>query len=119
MLTPILLFSALFAVSMDYEVLILSRVREVYDRTGDNVAAVEAGLGNSGRTVLGAAFVMLSVFGAYAFSHLQPLRELGLGLSFAILLDATIVRLLVVPAALLVMGRWNYWPFDKGRPPVS
>lgn len=113
-LTVTLILSLLFALSMDYEVFILARIREAYDRTRDPVQAILDGLGGSGRVILGAAMVMLSVFVPYMLVEVRGLQELGLGLSVALLVDATLVRLVLVPAAMRVMGSWNYWVPGRG-----
>lgn len=114
MMTPAILLTVLFALSMDYEVMILSRIREAYDRTGDNRTAILEGLGQSGKVVVGAAAIMFSVFAAYLFSDISPMREVGLALATAILVDATVVRLALLPSAMMLMGRWNYWsPWHK------
>ncbi len=109
MMTPAILLTVLFALSMDYEVMILSRIREAYDRTGDNRTAILEGLGQSGKVIVGAAAIMFSVFAAYLFSDISPMREVGLALATAIAVDATIVRLALLPSAMILMGRWNYW----------
>ena len=113
--TPTILLTVLYAISMDYEVMILSRIREAYDRTGDNRQAVTEGVTHTGRVVLGGALILLSVFAAYLFADFGLMKEIGLALSVAILIDATIVRLLLLPAAMVVLGDWNYWA-PKRRP---
>jgi RND superfamily putative drug exporter len=116
--TPTILLTVLYAISMDYEVMILSRIREAYDRTGDNRQAVTEGVTHTGRVVLGGALILLSVFAAYLFADFGLMKEIGLALSVAILIDATIVRLLLLPAAMVVLGDWNYWS-PKRRPSES
>lgn len=116
--TPTILLTVLYAISMDYEVMILSRIREAYDRTGDNRQAVTEGVTHTGRVVLGGALILLSVFAAYLFADFGLMKEIGLALSVAILIDATIVRLLLLPAAMVVLGDWNYWA-PKRRPSKS
>lgn len=116
-MTVAIMLSLLFAISMDYEIFLLARIREAYDDTGQNHLAVVQGLGSSGRVVVGAALVLLSVFIPYLFVELRAMQELGTGLSVATLLDATVVRLVLVPSAMLVLGQWNYWlPARWGRP---
>ncbi len=108
-LTVTLILSLLFAISMDYEVFMLARIREAFDRTGGHAEAIVEGLTGSGRVILGGALVLLSVFVPYTLVGVRGLQELGVGLSVALVVDATIVRLIVVPAAMQVMGSWNYW----------
>jgi RND superfamily putative drug exporter len=105
----LMLFTILFGLSMDYEVFLLSRVREEYARTGDNDQAVAAGLARTGGIITSAALVMISIFAAFGFTRLVPTREFGLGLAFAVALDATLIRLVLVPALMKVSGRLNWW----------
>jgi RND superfamily putative drug exporter len=106
---PLFLFSVLFGLSMDYQVFLLSRIRERYDQTGDNVAAVSFGLRTTGGIITGAALIMVAVFGGFATGRLVMLQELGFGLATAVLIDATIVRSVLVPAALRLLGRRNWY----------
>ena len=106
---PLLMFAIVFGLSMDYEVLLLSRMREEYNRTGDNTQAVAFGLEKTGRLITSAAAAMLLVFAAFATSSIVFMKELGVGMVLAIALDATIVRGLLVPATMKLMGRWNWW----------
>jgi RND superfamily putative drug exporter len=94
---------------MDYEVFILSRTKEVWDRTGDNPEAVARGLERSGRIVTSAALVVVVVAGSFAFADIVLIKALGVGMAIAIALDATIVRALLVPATMRLLGRWNWW----------
>ena len=105
----LMLFTILFGLSMDYEVFLLSRVREEYLRTGDNDQAVAAGLARTGGIITSAALVMISIFAAFGFTQLVPTREFGLGLAFAVALDATLIRIVLVPALMKVSGRLNWW----------
>ncbi len=107
--TPILMFCILFGLSMDYEVLMLSRVQEEYQRTGDNRAAVALGLEKSGKVITGAAAIMIVVFGGFMLADVVIIKSMGFGLALAVLIDATIVRGLLVPATMRLMGRWNWW----------
>lgn len=107
--TVTILLSVLFAVSMDYEIFMLARIREAYDTSGASREAIARGLSRSGRVVLGAALILLGVFVPYTAIEVRGLKELGVGLSAAILIDATLVRLLLVPSVMVLMGRWNYW----------
>jgi RND superfamily putative drug exporter len=106
---PLFLFSILFGLSMDYEVFLLSRIREEYLRTGDNELAVARGLESTARTITSAALVMVTVFAAFAASRLVPFKEMGFGLAVAVLIDATLVRTILVPAVMRLVGRWNWW----------
>jgi RND superfamily putative drug exporter len=107
--TPILMFCILFGLSMDYEVLMLTRVQEEYERTGDNTAAVAVGLERTAKTITGAAAIMIIAFGAFMLADIVIMKSLGFGLALAVLIDATIVRALLVPATMRLMGRWNWW----------
>jgi RND superfamily putative drug exporter len=113
---PLFLFSILFGLSMDYEVFMLTRMREEYVKTRDNRAAVAVGLERTGRTVTSASLIMVTVFGAFAAGHLVAFKAIGFGLAVAILVDATVIRVVAVPAAMRLMGRWNWWlPDAVGR----
>jgi RND superfamily putative drug exporter len=106
---PIIFFAVLFGLSMDYEVFLLSRIREAYDATGDNAESVARGTAATGRVITSAALIMTVVFASFVADPSPLVRMLGLGLSTAIVLDATIVRLVLVPAAMALMGRANWW----------
>lgn len=106
---PVIMFCIVFGLSMDYEVLMLSRIHEEWERTGDNTLAVANGLQKTGRLITGAAAIMVVVFSAFGLSSIIILKQIGLGLALAILLDATVVRALVVPATMRLMGEWNWW----------
>lgn len=106
---PMMLFAIIFGLSMDYEVFLLTRVREEYDRTGDNTRAVADGLATTGRVISAAAAIMVCVFGAFILSHDRTFKLMGFGLSFAILIDATIVRLILVPSTMELLGKANWW----------
>ncbi|MGB3330491.1 MAG: MMPL family transporter, partial [Thermomicrobiales bacterium] len=108
-MVPILMFCILFGLSMDYEVLMLSRIQEEYERTGDNRSAVAFGLANTGRVITGAAAIMVVAFGGFVLAENVILKSLGFGLALAVLVDATIVRGLLVPSTMRLMGRWNWW----------
>jgi RND superfamily putative drug exporter len=107
--TPILMFCILFGLSMDYEVLLLSRIKEEYLRTGDNRAAVALGIERTGRLITGAALIMATVFFSFALAEMVVIKAVGLGMGLAVMIDATIVRALLVPATMRLMGRWNWW----------
>jgi len=106
---PVIMFCIVFGLSMDYEVLMLSRIHEEWERTGDNTLAVANGLQRTGRLITGAAAIMVVVFGAFGLSSVIVLKQIGLGLALAIFIDATIVRALVVPATMRLMGDANWW----------
>jgi RND superfamily putative drug exporter len=108
-LTPLFLFCVLFGLSMDYEVFLLSRMREEYLRSGSNQLGVARGLEATARTITAAALIMVTVFGAFAAGRLVSFKEIGFGLAAAVLIDATIVRIVLVPAAMQLMGNWNWW----------
>jgi putative drug exporter of the RND superfamily len=106
---PIFLFAMLFGLSMDYEVFIVSRMREAWDAGRDNVHAVAEGLERTGRIVTAAAIVMVAAFSGFIAGRVLGLQEFGMGLAVAIFVDATIVRALLVPALMAILGRWNWW----------
>jgi len=106
---PIVLFCIIFGISMDYEVFLLSRVKEIYDETGDNVASVSLGLERTGGIITSAALVMILVCGSFALADIVVVKMFGVGLGLAIFLDATLVRALLVPALMRIMGRLNWW----------
>jgi uncharacterized membrane protein YdfJ with MMPL/SSD domain len=104
-----LIFAIVFGLSMDYEVFLMSRIRERYMRHGDNERAVAEGLSTSARTISSAALIMSAVFGVFVLTGVPSIKELGLGCAVAIALDATLVRLILVPAAMKLLGDWNWW----------
>ncbi|HEY8869754.1 MAG TPA: MMPL family transporter [Candidatus Limnocylindrales bacterium] len=106
---PVILFCVLFGLSMDYEVFLLTRMKEAWQRTGDNREAVAAGLERSGRIVTSAALIVMVVAGSFAFADIVLIKALGLGMAIAVALDATVVRALLVPATMRLLGRWNWW----------
>jgi predicted secreted hydrolase len=106
---PVILFCVLFGLSMDYEVFLLSRMKEVWDRTGDNTEAVARGLERSGRIVTSAALIVVVVAGSFAFADIVLIKALGIGMAIAVALDATVVRALLVPATMRLLGKWNWW----------
>jgi uncharacterized membrane protein YdfJ with MMPL/SSD domain len=112
---PIFLFALLFGLSMDYEVFLLSRIREEWDHTHDNEAAVAFGLEHTGRIITAAAIIMVAAFSGFMFGSFVGLQEFGLGLAAAIFLDATVVRMLMVPAAMKLLGKWNWYLPDGVR----
>jgi RND superfamily putative drug exporter len=106
---PVIMFCIVFGLSMDYEVLMLSRIHEEWERTGDNTLAVANGLQKTGGLITGAAAIMVVVFSAFGLSSVIILKQIGLGLALAIFIDATLVRALVVPSTMRLMGKWNWW----------
>ncbi|HEX5762408.1 MAG TPA: MMPL family transporter [Solirubrobacterales bacterium] len=124
-----LIFAIVFGLSMDYEVFLMSRIRERYLAHGDNERAVAEGLASSARTISSAALIMSAVFAVFVLTGVPSIKELGVGCAVAIAIDATLVRLILVPAAMKLMGRWNWWmpswldrvlprlSFEDGAPP--
>jgi len=117
-----LIFAIVFGLSMDYEVFLMSRIRERYLEHGDNDRAVAEGLSSSARTISSAALIMSSVFAVFVLTGVPSIKELGVGCAVAIALDATLVRLVLVPAAMKLMGDWNWWMpswLDRALPDLS
>jgi RND superfamily putative drug exporter len=106
---PLFLFSVLFGLSMDYHVFLLSRIRERFNQTGNNTEAVAFGLRSTGRLITGAALIMVAVFGGFALGDLVVMQEMGFGLAVAVLMDATIVRSILVPSTMRLLGKWNWY----------
>jgi RND superfamily putative drug exporter len=106
---PLIAFAFLYGLSMDYEVFILSRMREEYDRTGSTDTAVIRGIGRTGRLVTSAALILFLAFTALASGPGSELKMVATALAIGILLDATVIRALIVPAVIALMGRWNWW----------
>jgi RND superfamily putative drug exporter len=106
---PVLLFCVLFGISMDYEVLMLSRIKEAYARTKDNSHAVAEGLEQTAGLITSAAAIMVVVFGAFALARVVQIRAMGFGMALAVTIDATLVRILIVPATMRLFGRFNWW----------
>jgi putative drug exporter of the RND superfamily len=106
---PMMMFAVLFGLSMDYEVFLLSRIREEYVRTGNNAEAVAHGMARTGRVISAAAAIMVTVFGAFILSDQVLVKVIGIGLSVAVLLDATVVRMVLVPSTMELLGDRNWW----------
>jgi RND superfamily putative drug exporter len=106
---PILNFAILFGLSMDYEVFLLSRIREDWLRTGDARGSVERGLASTGRVISSAAAIMVVVFLGFSTEADTVVKQLGFGMAVAIVLDATVVRMVLVPATMTLLGKWNWW----------
>ncbi len=113
---PIIMFSIIFGLSMDYEVLLLARIQEAYRRSGDNRASVAEGLARTAGVITGAALIMITVFASFALAEVITIKSVGVGMAIAVAVDATIIRVLLVPATMRLMGRWNWWaPGILGR----
>jgi RND superfamily putative drug exporter len=106
---PVLIFAVLFGLSMDYEVFLLSRVRERWLDSGDPRGSVVAGLSDTGRVISAAAAIMVAVFLGFATEMDWTVKQLGIGMAVAVALDATLVRMVLVPATMSLLGRWNWW----------
>jgi putative drug exporter of the RND superfamily len=106
---PLMLFAIVFGLSMDYEVFLLSRVREEYDKTGDSATAVADGLAKTARVITAAAAIMVTVFGAFILNDQVLAKVIGLGLATAVLIDATVVRMVLVPSTMELLGDRNWW----------
>jgi putative drug exporter of the RND superfamily len=119
---PMMLFAIVFGLSMDYEVFLISSIREHYDRTGDNGQAVADGLESTARVITAAALIMVFVFGSFMLSDVRALKLIGLGLSVAVAIDASIVRIVLVPATMELLGKANWWLprwLDKILPTIN
>jgi RND superfamily putative drug exporter len=110
---PVFLFATLFGVSMDYEVFLVTRMRESWDEVHDNARAVAHGLERTGRLVTAAALIMVAAFAGFVTGDIGALQQFGLGLTFAVLLDATVVRAVLVPSFMAVFGEYNWWLPDR------
>jgi uncharacterized membrane protein YdfJ with MMPL/SSD domain len=119
--TPVMLFCILFGLSMDYEVFLLTRIREFRDRGLGTRDSVAMGLERTGGVITGAALIMIVVFSAFAFSPIIVIKEVGLSLAVAVFVDATIIRVLLVPSVMRLLGPWSWWlpaPLAKVLPTV-
>jgi len=111
---PVFVFGLVFGISMDYGVFLLSRMSEVYERTGDHIIAVTSGLSSTGRIITSAAAIMIAVTLPFAFADVVGVKQLGIGIAAAIFIDATIIRLILVPSLMVLLGRMNWWmPFQR------
>ena len=106
---PLFLFAVLFGLSMDYQVFLLSRIRERFSQCGDNSEAVSFGVGATARLITGAALIIIAVFAGFARGDLVMFQQMGFGVAVALLIDATIIRSVVVPATMTILGRWNWY----------
>ena len=119
---PMMLFAIVFGLSMDYEVFLISGIREHYDRSGDNGQAVADGLESTARVITAAALIMVFVFGSFVVSDIRALKLIGLGLAVAVAIDASIVRVVLVPATMELLGKANWWLprwLDKVLPTIN
>jgi RND superfamily putative drug exporter len=106
---PLFLFSVLFGLSMDYQVFLLSRIKERHDRTGDTREAVTWGVSSTARIITGAALIVIVVFLGFAMGDLVMFQQMGFGVAVALLLDATVIRSVLLPSAMVLVGRWNWY----------
>jgi RND superfamily putative drug exporter len=106
---PLFLFSVLFGLSMDYQVFLLSRIRERYSATADTRDAISFGVGSTARLITGAALIIIAVFSGFARGDLVMFQQMGFGVAVALLIDATIIRSVLVPASMTLLGRWNWY----------
>ena len=109
LMIPVLTFAVVFGLSMDYEVFLISRIQEIYLETGDNDKATLEGLTTTSKIITSAAAIMIAVTGAFAFTDIVPVKQIGVGVALAIFIDATIVRMVLVPSLMKLLGKWNWW----------
>lgn len=115
LIIPVLVFSLVFGLSMDYEVFLISRIQEEYTKDFDNDRATVEGLAATSKIITSAALIMIVLTGAFAFTDVMPVKQIGVGIAIAVAIDATIIRLLLVPSLMKLFGKWNWWlPFRKG-----
>ncbi|MCG7343150.1 MMPL family transporter [Sporosarcina sp. ACRSL] len=115
LIIPVIVFSLVFGLSMDYEVFLISRMQEEYANTIDNDHSTVEGLATTSKIITSAALIMIVLTGAFAFTDVMPVKQIGVGIAIAVAIDATIIRLLLVPSLMKLFGKWNWWmPFRKG-----
>ncbi|MFS0577375.1 MMPL family transporter [Sporosarcina sp. 179-K 3D1 HS] len=115
LIIPVLVFSLVFGLSMDYEVFLISRMQEEYSKSFNNDKATVEGLATTSKVITSAALIMIVLTGAFAFTDVLPVKQIGVGIAIAVAIDATIIRLLLVPSLMKLFGKWNWWlPFGKG-----
>lgn len=115
LIIPVIVFSLVFGLSMDYEVFLISRMQEEYANSFDNDRATVEGLATTSKVITSAALIMIVLTGAFAFTDVMPVKQIGVGIAIAVAIDATIIRLLLVPSLMKMFGKWNWWlPFGKG-----
>ncbi|OCA84433.1 hypothetical protein A8F94_17180 [Bacillus sp. FJAT-27225] len=119
LILPVFVFSLVFGLSMDYEVFLISRIQEYYLETGDNSKATILGLTTTSKIITSAAAIMIVVTGAFAFTGVMPVKQLGVGIAIAIFIDATIIRMVLVPSLMKLLGDWNWWFFGRGKKAAS
>ncbi|WP_409301091.1 MMPL family transporter [Peribacillus sp. SCS-155] len=116
LIIPVLVFTLVFGLSMDYEVFLISRIQEIYLESSDNDYATVEGLASTSKIITSAALIMIVITGAFAFTGVMPVKQIGIGIAIAIFIDATIIRLLLVPSLMKLLGDWNWWmPFSKNK----
>ncbi|QAS52513.1 MMPL family transporter [Halobacillus litoralis] len=116
LILPVIVFSLVFGLSMDYEVFLISRIHEFYLENGDNTKATVEGLASTSKIITSAALIMIVITGAFAFTGVVPVKQIGIGIAIAIFIDATIIRLLLVPSLMKLLGDWNWWlPFRSKK----
>ncbi|SDJ68800.1 MMPL family transporter [Salimicrobium halophilum] len=116
LILPVIVFSLVFGLSMDYEVFLISRIREFYLESGDNEFSTVEGVANTSKIITSAALIMIVITGAFAFTGVVPVKQIGIGIAIAIFIDATIIRLLLVPSLMKLFGGWNWWfPFSRNK----
>lgn len=115
LILPVFVFTLVFGLSMDYEVFLISRIHEVYIETKDNGFATVKGLTSTSKIISSAAAIMIVITGAFSFTGVMPIKQIGIGIAIAIFIDATIVRLLLVPALMKLLGDWNWWFFGMNK----
>jgi len=106
---PVFIFGLVWGISMDYGVFLVSRIYEAYRQTHDNDHAIRAGLSSTGRIITSAAAIMIAVTGPFAFGEVAGVKQLGIGIAAAIFIDATVIRMVLVPALMKWLGKWNWW----------
>jgi RND superfamily putative drug exporter len=115
---PLMIFAFLFGLSMDYEVFMMTRMREAYDETGNTAQAVQLGLARTGKLVTSAALVLMFAFFVLSTSPGTDIKQFGIGLAAGIIFDATVIRAMLVPSIVMLMGRWNWWLPDWAARPL-
>jgi RND superfamily putative drug exporter len=118
---PVIIFCVVFGISMDYEVFLISRIAEEYEKTGNNENSTAEGLKKTGSLITSAALILIVVVGAFIFTDIEIIKALGLGLTLAVLIDATLIRILIVPSLMKLLGRANWWApqWIKGKTNVK
>lgn len=115
LIIPVIVFSLVFGLSMDYEVFLISRIQEEYMKHHNNTKATVDGLTSTSKIITSAALIMIVITGAFAFTEVMPVKQIGIGIAIAVAIDASIIRLLLVPSLMKLFGKWNWWlPFRKG-----